>query len=197
MVEWQSSPTETHSIGQLEFKEHVILKLFQCKSCNNSNCCGCRAIVVWLSMAINEEADRRAGESGRLDRPVDRACGRGRSRRAKIRREMVCEPIRHEKLRVVYSGELRETEEASLPRQDRVNLTRPSLGRWRAIVGRTEDLTWRLCQMREGNAEHIWLECGALEDLQRRHQLGRSMAELVERPLQAWAMLGSILSRLG
>ena len=68
-------------------------------------------------LAGNEEADRRAGESGRLDQstvPVD-----GASRMAKIRREMVCEPIRHERLRDVYRGELRETEEASLPRKDR------------------------------------------------------------------------------
>ena len=142
---------------------------------------------------------RQTGGRERTPGPVDRACGRGLSDGKDKKGDGVwADKTREtERLRDVYRGELRETEEASLPRQDRVNLTRPSLGRWRAMVGRTEDLTWRLCQMREGNAEHLWLECGALEDLRRRHQVGRSMAELVERPLQACAMLGSILSRLG
>ena len=67
------------------------------------------------------------------------------ARMALIRRGVRQEPLRHERLREVYGGELRESEEASLPRQDRVNLPRfrtghhPSLGRWRAMVGRTED----------------------------------------------------------
>ena len=91
----------------------------------------------------------------------------------------MCEPIDHKILRDVYHREMREAEEASLPRQDRVNLTRfrtgyhPSLGRWRSMLGRNEDPTCRLCQMGEESAEHLWLECRALEDLRRMWGFGR------------------------
>ena len=160
--------------------------------------------LVWVlghsGVPGNDEADRLAAEGSTHQQeniPVD-----GSTRRALIRRELQESPVRHEILREVYTGELREAEEAQLPRADRVNLTRfrtghyPSLGRWRTMVGRTEEHTFRLCQLGEEGAEHLWMEYAALEGLRRQHQLFRSMDELVEHTLQAWAMLRIILSRL-
>ena len=76
--------------------------------------------------------------------PVDRPSSCGAA-------EEKCVLVEDEARVKLYRDDLRETEEASLPRQDRVNLTRfrtahhPSLGRWKALVGRTEDPTFRLC----------------------------------------------------
>ena len=131
-----------------------------------SRCCGCQATAGWAATKRPTGWPRSASVWTR------------RRLRALIVRGVRQEPMRHERLRELYNRELRESEEASLPRQDGVNLTRfctghhPSLGRWRAMVGRTEDPTCRLCQMVEESSEHLWMECGALEALRRRHQLG-------------------------
>ena len=61
--------------------------------------------------------------------PID-----GSTRRALIRREVRGSPVRYERLREVYTGELREAEKAQLPRADRVNLTR-----FRTGVGDAQD----------------------------------------------------------
>ena len=99
----------------------------------------------------NEEVDRLAGEGGRLDLeavPVEAA-----ARRALIGRSMGQELLKHERLSREYKGVMRENDEASLPSQNHVNFTRfrtghhPSIGRWRALVGRTEDPTCRLYKM--------------------------------------------------
>ena len=43
------------------------------------------------------------------------------------------------------------------------------------------------------SVDGVWRDRG----LEEKHQLGRTLPELEEQPLPAWAMLRSILSRLG
>ena len=72
----------------------------------------------------------------------------------------------------------------------------PALRRWLVLVGREEPPDCRLCSVGDETAEHLWMDCEALAGLRRRHQLGSEMAELVEQPAAASAMLRDILSRL-
>ena len=159
---------------------------------------------VWVpehcDLRGNEEADRLAGDGGgmgQLEVPLE-----GATRRAFIRREARGEEVRHPRLVQVYRGGIREGVEESLTRRERVDLSRfrtghhPALRRWLAMVGREESPECRLCGAGEESAEHLWLRCDAFAELRRRHQLGSEMAELVEQPAAASAMLGAILSRL-
>ena len=99
-------------------------------------------------------------------------------------------------------GDIHEDREAHLDRPTRVALSRfraghhPDLGRWRALVGRTEDPTCRLCGEEEETAEHLWTRCPALELRRRQLGLGLEMRELTDNPGGAQALLGYILRRL-
>ena len=140
--------------------------------------------LVWVpghcGVLGNEEADRLSAE-GSTHQQEDISIN-GSTRRALIRREVRGSPVRHERLREVYTSELREAEEAQLNRADRVNFTRfrtghhSSLGRWRTMVGQTEEPTCLHYQLGEEGPEHLWRESTALEGLRRQHQLIRSMA---------------------
>ena len=166
---------------------------------------GRRLTLVWVpghcQLPGNEEADRLAGQGCGMDQ--EEVALTGSTRLAVIRRGMrEDDDVTHGHLREVYVSGIRSEEEAALTRGDRVDLTRfrtghhPDIRRWRGMVGREEEVSCRLCGAAEESAAHLWLECEALMDLRRRHQLGQRMAELVEHPIRAMAMLRVILSRL-
>ena len=150
-----------------------------------------RALVATDSKALVAALDGRGGgpSAGRICDVLCRMSENGRV-------------VRHPRLVQVYRGGINEGEEESLTRREKVDLSRirtghhPALRRWLAMVGREESPECRLCGAGEESAEHLWLRCDALAELRRRHQLGSEMAELVEQPAAASAMLGAVFSRL-
>ena len=99
-------------------------------------------------------------------------------------------------------GELKESEEEELTREERVNLARfranhhPALRRWRVMCEMEEDPMCGLCGEEEEDEEHLWMRCPAFEWRRTREGCGRDMRELTQDPVGVQALLGAILRRL-
>jgi hypothetical protein len=97
--------------------------------------------------------------------------------------------IQHDRIRRTYRGPVRY----------RVDLARfraghhPDVRRWKVMIGETGETDCTLCGKGEETCEHLWVECEALEALRHRHEIGRDLSELVERPVPAMALLSSLL----
>jgi hypothetical protein len=162
--------------------------------------------VMWApghcGLEGNDRADGMARRGGREEQggvTLDR-----NTREAYIRREVGggVREIVHDRIRRTYRGPVREVEERVLSRGDRVDLARfraghhPDVRRWKVMIGETGETGCRLCGKGEETCEHLWVECEALEALRHRYELGRDLAELVERPVPAMALLSALLRRL-
>jgi ribonuclease HI len=164
--------------------------------------------IVWVpshcGLDGNEAADemaRRGAELEQGDAPLE-----PKTREAALRRACKRKSIDHPRLREVYTRSLREEEEDSMGRADRVDLTRfrtghhPRLGKWRRMVegGEEADPGCRLCgEGGEESSEHLWMDCPAFALDRMQMELGDSMDELVRSPVSAMALLRKILRRLG
>ena len=97
-------------------------------------------------------------------------------------------------------GELKESEEEELTREERVNLARfranhhPALRRWRVMCEMEEDPMCLVCGEEE-DVEHLWMRCPAFEWRRIREECGRNMRELTHVPVGVQALLGTILRR--
>ena len=118
--------------------------------------------------------------------------------RTLTRRSSCFPPIKHERLKEVYTPLPDEQIKTSFAKTESTDLARfhsghhPALRCWQHLAGISEDVVCRLSGEGVKSAEHLWLRCPALLVERHHSDLGHTMNELIRLPCAALALLKTI-----